>query len=463
MANPFKRTDTFNDGPFLDVVDGSEGQPTEAGLPPLLRSNSTGLWDFQLFHDPDRDGQGYFKRVVRVPGKGDILFYKLWETWVQPVSPVLVARWVLRPAQEMGFTGRKEWVLWRLEGPGYIRNFAPPESLAGIRGGPNFQWIWDSYQKPPTAVETSRGKVWTDGGGIPYGVETADGWSPTLVPVSAAWYELNGNADGSDWSRTDITPMDLVLDVKKGKEYRQGSHPGIYQPITFNRQFFAALASLAFTDAQILSMSPATVVRLYYGMGKWIMDNNCPVYQSPYWAGIPGSDKWPVSLGVQAAVVEYKLRQRIYALRTDLHEIPLADGTKIPGIVDYASFPPRDGLECKQRGAVDATATWVGLVASFLPGIGTWLSLVQFSTQLADTLEAVSRGNKLAAWVNDLTTGARILGTIDRPPATVPGSGTGSGIVPGPGNQLPATGTKTGVGFIPLAVAAGIVLSLGRK
>lgn len=450
MPDPFKRTDSLNDGPIMDMLNVFEGDPAPEGLTTRMASSGSDMFAYELYHNPNQGGTGLFRRLLHTPDGRVRMFYRTWETFIQPVAPGIFARWILYPPQSVRTVGPKQWRLWRFEGPNRIQNVDSLEWVTGVPGQPNAAWLAASYTTPPRSIDTARGRVWVDGGGIPYGVEKpGGGWQPTALPYNSPWYFLNGNPASDDWVRTDITPDDLVNDVKKGREYVSGSHPGVYLPWTFGPEFFRARDSLQFTDAQIKAMRPSELVRLYYGMGKWVMDDQCPVYESPYWPQPEGARR---SFATYAAVVEYQLRDRIYALRPDLHTVKLADGSEIPGLISYRDFPPRDGLQCVAKTGLDQIASAFSLVASILPGIGIWASVMQFANQLADTLDAIEARNKVAAFTTNLTTGATALTAVDA--ATHAGNTGGTG----------ATNTdKTGNAGMLLALAAVAAVVVARS
>ena len=442
MANPFQRDDSIDDGPIVHTILSQSGKPVAEGLTERFSAHAYPGWKYELAHDPERPGGALNRALVAFPDGRVVVLFQEWQTWVQPIRPGLVARWVCYPPVDQIWSGNHDWFLWRYEGPGRLENVAPVDLVAGMSSPQNTGWIRGSYTNPPREQDDARGKIWIDGGGMPYGVERSDGWSPTRLPITWPWYWYNANfKSASDWS-TDLTFDELVRGVRKGQEFTAGAHPGVYDQLTLGPDYFAAVVGLSFTDAQIKAMPPADVVRLYYGLGRWVMDDQCPVYESPRWPK-PKSD--PRQFAISSAVVEYQLRDRIYALRPDLQTIPLADGTTIPGLIPYTKFPPRDGLKCTRKGTTDVVSGYFDLAASILPGIGIWVSMIQYSNQLANMLEAAHNKGLVGAFVHDLTTGKTTLEAIN-PPGGTPAGGVGN------------TG-KPAVSPLSLALlAAGLVL-----
>lgn len=439
MADLFTREHAISDGPFLDVVTSHDGVRLASGLWPRMQTDGHGEgWTHEFGHNRWQPSWTGWARIVRAPDGKEQIFQQFGQTFVEPVAPGRFARWILYPPQDAQLLGKHEWVLWRYEGPGLIENVAPVEWVLGAFSSANRRWIWDSYHAGPRSVPGPEGRIaWVDGGGIPYGAEWpySDGkgpaaWEPARLASTSPWYWFNANPVSlDDWDTAPIPVSDLV-DDKRGEEWRAGDHPGVWSRYKFGRTYWSALDGLRWTDEAIRALRPSKVVELYYGLGGWKMpddwnggNSRCPVYVS---------DRWGGKHSTVAAFVEYTLRDRIYDLRPDLHSIKLADGSTIPGLIDYRTFPPLDGLACELKGTTaSAIGSAVFTVASLLPGIGIWVSIAQMSAQLQNTLEAMETQGKVAAWVHDLKTGKTTLEAIDAAttPAPAPNPTKGAGTV----------------------------------
>lgn len=345
---------------------------------------------------------------------------------IQPISPGVFARWAV------SFPTMKPWVaanftLIRFEGPGFVHypGEGHSEQYARIGGvfAPQYrEWIWQSILSTPRKI----GDVWVDGGGVPYGRETASGWEVAIIDV----WTVPRSAEFRNESAPAYRGERLVqfADAKL-------RDPSTWIGIVYGNEYFSGRDKLrGFDDAKILAMSPSDVVSLYYGLGKWenIQSSRYPRYTSPIMT----------VNGTAAAIYEYELRDRIYLLRKDLWNVKMADGTTIRGLVPYWEFPPLDGkvntpnagghgFFQKIVGVIDstlATATVVGAVAYYAAkGI-----------ELADAMKKAesmrAKSNALLALQTDLVTGAKQIVAME---GTAPTSGD------------PAKASESGSGGLP--------------
>ena len=168
-------------------------------------------------------------------------------------------------------------------------------------------------------------------------------------------------------------------------------------------------------------MRPSEVVSLYYSMGQWESFLDDRKYQVKYKGGLI-----PI-YGESVFLIETMIRQRLYAFRPDLHTVKLSDGSVVPGLINWAIFPPLDGLECrslpsgldKVMGVFDIVGS---LVTAAIPGLGlavslgiTYANAKEKQRLLAEQMKLMESGAKFVELAQGAQAGAAEIVTKDPP------------------------------------------------
>jgi hypothetical protein len=315
--------------------------------------------------------------AVRIPDPDayDRIIRRYGDTYVQMLDDGGIARWVTWPVgwQDPNPDGTR-WVgLWRIEYPdGRI-----------VRPMPDFyrpeQAYWNYLQmekdKDGTRVTLEDGSVvLVDGGGVEYARLVGDQMYPNGIFVQTGQgtvrYESTFPSGKFFFWRSDIIASDF-------RWFRQQSW--------YNSPTMARYRRILQPDLQVVkAMKPSEVLSLYYSIGQWedlqvkISDRNYslaryrPGFGNPFLDTVPhGAD------GTEWAIRETDFRKHLYLWRPDLHVIRLGDGTPVPGLVDWALFPPLDGVTCfrKAKSGLEGFLEKAFGIASMaltaaIPGIG---------------------------------------------------------------------------------------------
>jgi len=170
----------------------------------------------------------------------------------------------------------------------------------------------------------------------------------------------------------------LVLNPSMDKGFDNTKSYDLEHAYVFSPEYWKANT---IDDAKILSLSPAVAAQLYYGLLDFQMVGRHPrLIASDYFC--------PGCLEAEAYVRERGIRNRVYALRTDLHFIKDLEGNTIPGLIPPDQFPAYNGLR-DEASLGEQIGTGVALaVVSFIPVLGMAISVANYARQLNDMLRA---------------------------------------------------------------------------
>lgn len=176
--------------------------------------------------------------------------------------------------------------------------------------------------------------------------------------------------------------MPIVLeDFQKGSGIAP-DYSGIYK----NDQ------SISFTDVQIRNMDPVTVVQLYYEIGLFQYDQSDPKRPRliPHSVISKGLDSF------QAELHQTGIRDQIWRVRTDLHEVTdPSTGQRVPVLIDISKvrlIPPTQLTSFGQIMMFISSA-----LTAFIPGVG------QLSLLIPQAMNVASKINQMKGMAKQQT------------------------------------------------------------
>lgn len=316
----------------------------------------------------------YSSKVFRTPDDSslDIVVRQIGgENLIQRLPDGGIARWISWPPPWQ--KAKTRWYgLWRIEYPdGRIERFLP--ELYSDSNQAYASYLAKENGKNGTSEKQPDGSVLLkDGGGRHYAKVVGDKFYPYAIPIGTPKGTIDYESRGWDYAGYGKGGGQALIGEGWTKDNGFEWAP---QSKFYNSPDYARLESiLRISKKAILAMRPSEVVTLYYSTGQFenYLDNR--LYQPRYKGGL-------VPLyGTDVFLIETIIRQRLYAFRPDLYTVKLSDGSVVPGLINWAIFPPTDGLTCshkksgwdKFRDALDVVGA---TVASLIPGVGQLMAL----------------------------------------------------------------------------------------
>lgn len=332
------------------------------------------------------------------------------ENLIQRLPDGGIARWISWPPPWQ-MPKKETWYgLWRIEYPdGRIERFLPE-----LYSNPNQTYASylakENGKNGVSEIQPDGSVLLKDGGGRTYAKLVGDKFYPYALAIGTAKHTLEWESKigGGRLRNTGWT---------KDNGYEWSPQSG-----TYNSPDRARLESLLRISKQaILAMRPSDVVKLYYSTGQWEQYLDDRQYRVKYKGGL-------IPLyGESVLLIETMIRQRLYAFRPDLHTVKLSDGSVVPGLINWAIFPPLDGYTCyaKESGLSKVLKVFdvIGsVVTSLIPGVGqlaalgiTYANAKEKQRVLADQMKLMESGVKFVELAQGAQAGAAEIVTKDPP------------------------------------------------
>lgn len=449
----FDRTDTLLRNEIVATID-EPLAPVEprVGVPTQFRTKK-GHREFEVQSECDNSYGSAM--VFRTPDDStpDVVLNSIeGENLIQRLPDGGIARWISWPPpwQAKDIWTRETWYgLWRIEYPdGRIERFLPE-----LYSNPNQTYASylakENGKNGVSEIQPDGSVLLKDGGGRTYAKLVGDKFYPYALAIGTEKGLLKG------WSMG-MGGRFRYMNWAKG-EYEWSPQSG-----TFNSPDRARLESLLRISKQaILAMRPSDVVKLYYSTGQWEQYLDDRQYRVKYKGGL-------IPLyGESVFLIETMIRQRLYAFRPDLHTVKLSDGSVVPGLINWAIFPPLDGYTCyaKESGLSKLLKVFdvIGsVVTSLIPGVGqlaalgiTYANAKEKQRVLADQMKLMESGAKFLELAQGAQAGAMEIIAKDPPSrADIEQQARAAG------EPVPtATAAGGGIGILLAGVAAFLALS----
>lgn len=404
----FLRTDGLCNRDIVLEVD-TPLAPVEprTGLPTQFRSRTRHPFEMQSGCRAEGMSSctGYGSFVVRTPDADtpDVIWMPIGgENWIQRLSDGGLARWISWPPPWQ--LANDTWFgLWRVEYPdGRIERF-----LQSIYDDANQAWAGylarEKGSQGMRVLQADGSSILKDGGGRSYARVDGNRFIPFALAIGTARQTIEYE---SGFTGGRFRSLDWAV----------GGYEWAEQSTVWTDPQHAQLTTLSRLSKQaILALSAADVVKMYYSTGAWEVDDGNDWLLARYRGGL-----LPLT-GTSVFLAETMIRQRLYQFRPGLHTVRLSDGNVVPGILDWAIFPPLDGIQCARKpptgfGAILQQVLTIAstVMVAAIPGIGglaiglgmTYANAKDQGKLLADALRQAEAGGKYTQLVMGAQTGA---------------------------------------------------------